>query len=281
MAKLSVSVMAHQARAHLVDELVDRLGVDADRVTWDRRQDRWDTGRRAMLDHDPDSDWHMVIQDDAMVCRDLLPGLEAALDRVPAGAISCPYVGTRRPMTERVTRAVEEADRAQASWIVLQTLNWGVAIIVPTNTIAEMVAWCDRLTIPNYDKRVGQYYWRVRNWPTWYTHPSLVDHRDVPSLAGHGPDRRAHRFAGEDTSALDLSWDGERVMALDWLSRRRRVETPPAEGTIVWYRRIGAVGAAGAPIAVTAGSRRDRILAARPRLWARYEEAPSDAELAV
>lgn len=266
MAKLSVSVMAHHKRAHLVPELVERLGVDADRVTWDRKSDRWETGRRAMLDHDPDADYHMVLQDDAIICRDLIPGLQVALDHVPAEALACPYVGTRRPLTEKVTAAVEQANTLNASWIVLQTLNWGVAIIVPTATITDMVTWCDRLKIPNYDKRVGQYYWRVHNWPTWYTWPCLVDHRDVPSLAGHGPDRRAHRFAGEDISALDLHWDGERVMAIDWLTRGRRPR-PGQTQPVVKFRHI----ASGRVLHVVVGSRRDRILTARSAQWSREE----------
>lgn len=271
MAKLSVAVMAHHARADLVPELVDRLGIDADRVTWDRKSDRWDTGRRAMLDHDPDADWHMVIQDDALVCRDLIAGLQIALDQVPMQALACPYVGTRRPMSERVTTAVVAAEERSASWIVMQTLNWGVAIIVPTATIGDMLTWCDRLQIPNYDKRVGQYYWRVHNWPTWYTHPSLVDHREGPSLAGHGPDRRAHRFAGEDVSALDLAWDGERIMAIDWLTRgRRRRPGVREERPMVKFTRIGE-RYRGRHLIVAVGSERDTRLTGRPGQWTREE----------
>lgn len=273
MATLSVAVMAHQARAHLVPDLVERLGIEDGQVVWDRYEDRWDTGRRAMLAHDPDADWHMVIQDDAVVCRDLIPGLKVALDQVPADALACPYVGTRRPMTERVAAAVERAEDRDASWIVMQTLNWGVAIIVPTRTIPDMLNWADRLQIPNYDKRVGQYYWRVHNWPTWYTWPSLVDHRDVPSLAGHGPDRHAHRFAGEDVSALDLPWDGEVVMAIDWLTRSRRQKLRRAgyEGQPL-LRFTRTVGGRKRHLLVPAGSERDRRLSARSE-WTREELA--------
>lgn len=272
MATLSVAVMAHRGRAHLVPELVERLGIEDDLVVWDQREDRWDTGRRAMLEHDPAAQWHMVIQDDALVCRDLIPGLQVALEHVPADALACPYVGTRRPMAERVEAAVSEADRIAASWVVMQTLNWGVAIIVPTRTIPDMIAWCDRLTIPNYDKRVGQYYWRRRNWPTWYTWPSLIDHRDVPSLAGHGPDRHAHRFAGEDVSALGLPWDGPKVWATDWLTRGRRLKLAQAQASerpMVRFRRIG--NPTGRPLIVPAGCERDIRLSGRPHKWTREE----------
>lgn len=271
MAVLGASLMAHQSRAHLVPELLDRTGIPAELVSWDRRSDRWDTGRRAFeMGIDSGTTHWMVLQDDAVVCRDLIPGLQVALDHVPTDAIACPYVGTRRPLTEKVTAAVNQADAVNASWIVLQTLNWGVAIIVPTATIGDMLTWCDKLTIPNYDKRVGQYYWRVHNWPCWYTHPSLVDHRDVPSLAGHGPDRRAHRFAGEDVSALDLPWDGERVMAIDWLTRGRRKNSRIREGQpMVKFSRVRDSG--GRHLIVPVGSDRDRRLTGRPAQWIREE----------
>lgn len=273
MATLSVAVMAHEKRADLVPELVDRLGIGDDQVVWDSgNNNRWDTGRRAMLAHDPDADFHMVIQDDAVVCRDLIPGLQAALDHVPPDALVCPYVGTRRPMAERVEAAVEQAEERRASWIVMQTLNWGVAIVVPTRTIPDMIAWADKLAIPNYDKRVGQYYWRRLNWPTWHPWPSLVDHRDVPSLSGHGPDRHAHRFAGEDVSALDLPWDGPQVMAIDWLTRGRRRQMRRAgyEGRpLVRFTRV--TGPKGRYLIVPAGSDRDRRLSLRTDHWIREE----------
>ena len=46
-------------------------------------------------------------------------------------------------------------------------------------------------------------------WRTWYTNPSLVEHRDGDSLVGHGttsPEgRRAHNFLAEG-SAADVDW---------------------------------------------------------------------------
>lgn len=213
MAKLSVSIMAHSSRSHLVPTLVERLGITEDRVTWDRMNNRWDTGRRAWEAYDPDADFHLVLQDDAIVTRDLITGLESALDRVPADAIVSPYVGTRRPQPQKVIRAIAEARDKQASWIVMGSLNWGVGIIIPTRAIEDMLPWCDQQTYPNYDKRIGQYFLKVKRWPTWYTWPSLVDHHDDEvSLCGHGPGRYAHEFLGTDASALDADFSGGHVV---------------------------------------------------------------------
>lgn len=210
--KLSCSVMAHQSRAHLVPELVDRLGITDDQVAWDRKGDRWDTGRRAWEAHDPTATHHLVVQDDAIVCRDLIPGLEAALEYVPDEAVTCPYVGTRRPVSEQVERATVEAGKRQASWIVMKGLNWGVGVLVPVPAIEPMLAYGDRQRYPNYDRRIGRFFVRMC-WPTWCTWPALVDHRDdIPSLCGHGDGRVARSFLGEDKSALDIDWAAEVVV---------------------------------------------------------------------
>ncbi len=225
MAKLSVSVMAHSSRAHLIPELVQRLGIGVDRVTWDRIANRWDTGRRAWEAYDPDATHHMVLQDDAVVTRDLIPALEEALDHIPRNAIASPYIGTRRPQPQKVIRAITAAREAQASWIVMGSLNWGVGIIIPTHAIEDMLPWCDQQPYPNYDKRIGQYFLKVKRWPTWCTWPSLVDHRDdEESLCGHGPGRYAHEFLGQDHSALDVDFGRGHVVM-----NTAPPATPPAE----------------------------------------------------
>lgn len=204
--KLSVSIMAHKKRAEFIPELVERLGVTEDNVVWDKINNRWDTGRRAWEAIDQSADYGMVIQDDAIVSRDLIPGLEEALNYIPEKAIGCPFIGTRRPMANRVEQAVKEAKRTRTSWVRMPSLNWGIAIILPTKIINEMLPWCDRQAYPNYDRRIGRYCVDVIGYPTYCTWPSLVDHREVPSLVGHGAGRIAHSFLGEDSSALDVDW---------------------------------------------------------------------------
>jgi hypothetical protein len=98
----------------------------------------------------------------------------------------------------------------------MHTLNWGPLIVVPTSSIEEMIRYCDPLTqIANYDRRLSRYWEIGRHLPVWYTWPSLVDHRDGPSLI---PGRSgAHHRAGVGSriarkflegSALEAEWDG-------------------------------------------------------------------------
>lgn len=211
--RLSVAVMGHPRRQAWIEELVDRLGGDVP-VALDpygpskRPAQRWANGRRAWEMADPGADFHMVIQDDALVCDDLIVGLEKALDQLPDGGLMSPYTGRGRPNQGSVKRAVSEADRFGYSWLATWSLNWGVAIVVPTATIGDMLTWCSQpaRVAANYDQRIGIYYRDILGWRTWYTNPSLVEHRDSDSLIGHGRggDRVAHRF--HTGSALDVDW---------------------------------------------------------------------------
>jgi hypothetical protein len=203
--------MAHKKRAHRIPELVERLGLTDDDVIWDRRNDRWDTGRRAWEAVDQTADWGMVVQDDALVTRDLIAGLEKAAMFLPERCLVSPYTGTRRPVASRVERAVHAARAANASWIRMPSLNWGVAIMAPTDIITKMLPWCDKQTYPNYDRRIGRYAIDMLRLPTYCTWPSLVDHRDDDSLVGHGRGRKAHQFLGEEVSALSVKWDSTYV----------------------------------------------------------------------
>lgn len=205
--KLGVVVMAHKKREHLVPELLERLGLTDDDVVWDRKNDRWDTGRRAWERYDPSCTHWCVVQDDALPCRDFIAGMEKALERVPDNVLVTPYIGTRRPARGKIDRVVQEAVAAKAAFIEMPSLNWGVAITAPTSIIDEMLPWCDVQQYPNYDRRIGRYAIDVMRMETWCTFPSLVDHRDIPSLIGHGDGRVAHHFIGEDASALAVDWD--------------------------------------------------------------------------
>src|SRR5690554_6703262 len=218
--KLSASIMAHPVRKEYAEELqrtLDRpieIIYDANPVPSRNPMQRWATGRRAWEAHDPEADWHMVIQDDALACKDLIAGLEKALDVLgPDGLVSA-YTGTGRPDQFTIRRKLRDAAARGESWIYTGLLYWGPAIIAPVYTIEDMLDWSEKyasLNKPprsNYDYAIGAFYKYEMGWRCWYTAPSLVDHRGLPSLVGHdtGPVRKAHNFLGEDGDALTVDW---------------------------------------------------------------------------
>lgn len=228
--KLSVKIMAHEKRAEFIPELVERLGLEAEDVVWDNDNIRWHTGRRAWQAIDQSADYGMVVQDDALVCRDLIAGLEVALDHLPERGVVSPYIGTRRPAANAVERAVREARDQDVSWVKMPSLNWGVAIVLPTGVINSMIRWCNLQRYPQYDRRIGRYAIDVERLNTWCPWPSLVDHRDGESLVGHGQGRKAHNFVGEDVSALDMEWSkGYVTMGRMSVATRRFPKHPTLE----------------------------------------------------
>lgn len=206
--RLSAAIMAHPARAVMVDDLLGRLDQPVP-VVWDQIQDRHDTGIRAMEAFDPAATHHLVLQDDVLPCRDLLAGVERALAHVPADCPASFYVGKVKPFRRAVQRAVDAAGD-DASWIVMDGIYWGPAIAVPTELIPNMAAWYRGPlgeAVTNYDRRVSTWF-SLHAGRCWYSWPSLVDHHGDESIAraGRTAIRRAHRF--HPGSALDLDWSG-------------------------------------------------------------------------
>lgn len=212
--KLSAAIMAHPVRTEAAEQVQAALDRPVE-IVYDTEPEpsrdprrRWATGRRAWEAHDPGADWHLVLQDDIEVSADLLAGLEQALDVLgPEGLVSA-YTGTGRPDQRNVRRALAVADREGHAWMCTRSLNWGPAILLPAETIPDMLRWCSHSSKSraNYDYRIGVWARDRMRWRTWYTVPSLVEHRGLPSLVGHdiGPVRRAHRF--HRGSALDIDW---------------------------------------------------------------------------
>lgn len=206
---VSFAVMAHPARADFVDDLLPHL-PEGTPVVWDQKCDRWDTGSRSMAAYDRDSDWHVVVQDDALPCLDFAVGVHRALGQIEHyGPVSF-YTGRARPHGPAVTRAVSRAMLAGKSWLEMRGPLWGPAVAVPTDMIDRMLDYCEDIAVPNYDLRMTVYFSKI-GVPCWYSIPSLVNHRvgsDNPSLVpGRGASRArtAHAWIGDD-SALDVDW---------------------------------------------------------------------------
>lgn len=211
--------MAHPARVSFVDELRSGELVDVP-VVWDERSDRWDTGRRSMLAVERGAAWHVVVQDDAIVCRDFLAGVERALAAVePTGPVAF-YTGRVRPARTFVEGMVRAADELGRRWLEFEGPWWGVAVAVPVAMIPGMVEWGDaHPQIANYDRRMARYFDLI-GATCRYSHPSLVDHRvggENPSLVpgrGNAPTRTAFRYIG-DESPLAIDWRTATVTMAD------------------------------------------------------------------
>lgn len=204
--------MAHPDRSELVKTLTSSLDRQVP-VYWDPEGkpsgsgDRvWRVAREAWMLADPNADFHLLLQDDAIVCPDLLAGLEQGLDFVPDDATLSLYLGDGRNVPIRWRAMASAAESAGAAWVRSDRVMWGVGLVLPVRLIPEMITWANRKAGMPDDMRVGAWTER-RRAEVWYTWPSLVDHRQVPSLTKHrAAERKAHRH--HQGSALDITWSG-------------------------------------------------------------------------
>lgn len=187
--------MMHPSRTQYRDYLLDKL-VDFGKVkiSMDRGLGILDTSRRAWEMFDKDSDYHLVIQDDAVIGKNFRENVLKQIEKKPTHAFSF-YFGNRKRFY-RTARLAAAQGGVEMNW-----LSWGVAICLPTMIIPEMLEFLGEITgkLENHDDTAIAHYLKKIELPVWYPMPSLVDHRDEKSLVESDPGggRRAYKFIGE------------------------------------------------------------------------------------
>ena len=82
--RLSASIMAHPTRREFAEELQSQLDrptpiiYDQEAIPSSDPRQRWKVGAECWATYEERADWHVVIQDDAAPCADMLAGLEWA-----------------------------------------------------------------------------------------------------------------------------------------------------------------------------------------------------------
>jgi hypothetical protein len=181
-------------------------------IIWDELNNEWHTGERALKGGIVlGSDWHLVIQDDAVLTPHIYDNIEGLISALPVKSVVSLYTGKVRPLQDRVIPAVQKAPNG--SFLSHYMMMWGVAILLPSDQIEAMLEFAadPMFREDKYDIRVGRFYYG-NHLPIYYSMPSLVDHDDsIGSLIGNGgttAPRVAHRLA-----TGRVSWT-DRVIAL-------------------------------------------------------------------
>lgn len=201
---ISVTVMAVPARKLQAEYLAAILryypftdvSITYDQVAAGTHESEWNNGKASLLAGLGKGDWHVVIQDDAILTPNFYENIEGAIQNAPTKSLISLYTGKARPFPLRVTEAVNKV--VDETWLRYILLMWGVGIVIPTSHIEPLLDFVADWQEP-YDTRIGIFYQRNR-LPIYYTMPSLVDHDDEMGTAipGHGTKpgaRVAHRLA--------------------------------------------------------------------------------------
>lgn len=187
--KLSIAIMAHPSRAKYIPYLLERLGDVP--VIYDRKNDIWDTCRRAWLAIDKAAEYGLVVQDDAIVCSNFRERAEACLDGDFVYSFFAGYLLRDR---------IRHAEAKGRGYVESGQIFNEIAICMRTKHIDRMVKFCDDMQAKT-DQDISKWA-RLRRLKVRYPIPSLIDHRDEESLyqknynrPGYSRPRKAVRYA--------------------------------------------------------------------------------------
>jgi hypothetical protein len=192
--------MAHPSREKHFEYLREKLGNVPFLIDEESKGTAFNS-ERSWRAYNKYCDYHVVIQDDAIICKDFISKAEDLIERVNTEKIKIPevanskyiafnfYYGLRKSFEEEAKIAIKRG------YIVKKNVHWGVAICLPTAIIDEMLDFFNKQTAPQDDERITRFL-RSKNIPVYFPIPSLIDHRhEEKSLVGDlGTKRKAYKF---------------------------------------------------------------------------------------
>ena len=191
--RMSVSVMAHPSRAQYFDYLKNRLGD----VKWsiDDGIGLLANCRRAWLLYDPTADYHVVIQDDCIVCDNFQERAEKVCEK--ANGLPVSFFFSQSKCYNKYKNEIETTGA-----VVKKGLYGGLAICLPTKLIPEMIKHYDADHVPFDDHRIGRFC-MSKKLNFYNPMPCLIDHRQ-----GH-----KSLFTGKTSQAKAAEYiDGKKQM---------------------------------------------------------------------
>lgn len=212
---VSIGIVAHQQRRALATQLAER--VNADIVSID--DGTLGCGRnhqhvmRELADHN--TDWSLILEDDAMPVINMTGQLRKALTAAPTNIVSL-YLGRSRPPQHQqaIHNAIAKAHADDACWITSTHCLHAVALAIRTPLLTPLA---NHLATRNWlpiDEAITSFCHTTKQHIA-YTVPSLIQHPDVlPTLVKHRD--RAPRPTGTRTAwqvGTRTTWD-ERTVTL-------------------------------------------------------------------
>lgn len=125
------------------------------------------------------SAWSVVLEDDAVVADSFRSQLGMVLAAAPCDVVSL-YLGRSRPpqYQRHIAQALSGAD--EAHWLVGSRLLHAVGYAIRTELLPSLASFISPLPA---DARISA--WAADVSPIGYCLPSIVDHRDGPTVARH------------------------------------------------------------------------------------------------
>ena len=180
MTTFTIGVVAHVQRRDMANQLATL--VNATYISIDDGTLGFGNHRRVWsLVADEHKDWAVVLEDDAMPVINFTHQLDAALTHAPTPIVSL-YLGSDDRTTPAITDAVAKAKANDAAYILGRQVRHAVALAIRTQHVPSMLTYVTRRRYLPIDDAINAWQAQHLNTTVAYTAPSLVDHRDTPTV---------------------------------------------------------------------------------------------------
>ena len=171
--KIDYIIMAHESRGQYAMDLMYKLTEQKVRprmVMDGRGLGVWENAKMAWSIPPREGDYRVVIQDDAILCDNFIQKAEAFIQH-HAGHVISFYYGDNPQAHKEIKPDYFDT-----------ILNHAVCLAIPTAEIPGMIQYCDfQPECTGDDMKIRR--WLITNSRTCrYSNPSLVQHRDIPSI---------------------------------------------------------------------------------------------------
>jgi GR25 family glycosyltransferase involved in LPS biosynthesis len=230
MSEFSVSfaigIVAHHSRIDQAKRLYDEVQADVIEIDDTNRKLGCEANHRRVWQalSQIETEWLVVLEDDAMPVSDFRNQLHQALTAAPTPVVSL-YLGRQRPprWQDTIAHHTTKADANNAHWITTDTALHAVGLAIRTphaHQYLEHIKHRNGWYPP--DQALGHWA-RTVGHAIAYTWPSLVDHLDIPTvIAEHRdgseriPGRKAWRTGGHQ------QWNSDVVEMMNPMLTRKR-----------------------------------------------------------
>lgn len=205
---LTIGIVAHTSRVTEAKQLQQQ--VKAEFISIDNGVMGAEANHFVVQNHlsQLPSSWSVVLEDDALPVDGFRSQAAQALLMAPSPIVSF-YLGRKRPphWQKRIADAIANAKHTEATWIISTHLLHGVGYAIRTDLLPSLLAFDSELPA---DQHIGAWA-RAYGHTISYLVPSLVDHKDLPTIVDHpdGDPRRPGRKAW--TVGTRTHWTSEAV----------------------------------------------------------------------